>query len=243
MRIIVVLTAVTLAACAAPRSQELADRPPGLAVARAALAGDAPALALQVCSDTVRREPDNMEAQVCEGDALLALGRPAEAEASFARALQLLPDATDALMGMGRVRLGTEAVAAESLFRRVLDQEPRNASAWNDLGIALDLQDRHEQAQEAYGRALGAAPDMRAAEVNLALSLAMSGHADAALSRLRAIAGDPQAPPRLRHDLAAVLTMAGQPEEAARLLRRELRPDEIDQAIAGYRALPATPAR
>jgi len=233
MRIIVVLTAVTLAACAAPRSQELADRPPGLAVARAALAGDAPALALQVCSDTVRREPDNMEAQVCEGDALLAL----------ARALQLLPDATDALMGMGRVRLGTEAVAAESLFRRVLDQEPRNASAWNDLGIALDLQDRHEQAQEAYGRALGAAPDMRAAEVNLALSLAMSGHADAALSRLRAIAGDPQAPPRLRHDLAAVLTMAGQPEEAARLLRRELRPDEIDQAIAGYRALPATPAR
>ena len=47
--------------------------------------------------------------------------------------------------------------------------------ALNDLGIARDLQGRHTDAQTAYRSALGVDPDMRAAQVNLALSLAMSG--------------------------------------------------------------------
>jgi cytoskeleton protein RodZ len=109
------------------------------------------------------------------------------------------------------------------------------------MGIARDLQGRHVQAQAAYGRALGSVPDLRAAEVNLALSMAMSGRAEEAVQRLRSLAADPNASPRLRHDLAAALAMANHPDEAARLLRGDLRPEEIDQAIAGYRALPDSP--
>ena len=47
--------------------------------------------------------------------------------------------------------------------------------ALNDLGIARDLQGRHTDAQMAYRQALGISPEMSAAQVNLALSLAMGG--------------------------------------------------------------------
>jgi Flp pilus assembly protein TadD len=84
---------------------------------------------------------------------------------------------------------------------------------------------------------------MRAAEVNLALSMAMSGHADEAVRRLRSIAADPSASPRLRQNLAAALAMADKPDEAAKLLRGDLSAEEIDQAIAGYHALSEAPAK
>jgi Flp pilus assembly protein TadD len=242
-RNIVVLTVALLTACSAlQKGQELANRPPSISVAEAALASGAPQVALVICTDWTAREPSNLDAQICEGNALAALGRRDEAEAKFLQAQQISSSETRGLMGMGRLKLSTDPQAAEALFKQVLDRNPNNAAAWNDLGIASDLQERHAEAQVAYQRALGSAPGMHAAEVNLALSMAMSGHAEEAVQRLRALASNPDASPRLRHDFAAALAMANQPEEAAKLLRRELRPDEIDQAIAGYRALAdATP--
>jgi Flp pilus assembly protein TadD len=243
MRTVALLLVVMVGACAGPARQDLANRPPSLTVAHAALTGGAPAVALKICADTVQREPKNAAAYVCEGDALAALGQRGEAETAFKGAQQVDPGNVDALMGLGRLALATDPVAAEGMFQHVVALQGGNAAAWNDTGIARDLQDRHRQAQEAYGQALGLEPSMRAAEVNMALSLAMSGQADEAVRRLRAIAGDPSASPRVRQDLAAVLAMADKPEEAARLLRGELTPDEIDQAIAGYRALSAPPAK
>jgi Flp pilus assembly protein TadD len=54
------------------------------------------------------------------------------------------------------------------LFRRALALDPTDAAALNNLGIALDLQDRHEEAETAYRTALGRQPMMTAARVNLA---------------------------------------------------------------------------
>jgi Flp pilus assembly protein TadD len=214
-----------------------------LSVAQAALTGGASAVALRICSDTVQRQPKNLAARVCEGEALTALGQRTDAEASFERAQQMAPDDPGVLMGLGRLRLATDALAAEGLFQHVLKVAPNNPEAWNDIGIARDLQGRHQEAQEAYGRALGLEPSMRAAEVNLALSMAMSGHADEAVRRLRSIAADPSASPRLRQNLAAALAMADKPDEAAKLLRGDLSAEEIDQAIAGYHALSEAPAK
>jgi len=243
MRTIAILFVVLVGACSGTQSQGVADRPPSLSVAQAALAGGAPDVALKICSDALQHQPGNLAAQICEGDALAALGRRADAETSFERAQKLSPDDRGVLMGLGRLRLATDAQAAEALFQHVLNITPDNAEAWNDIGIARDLQGRHQEAQLAYGRALGLVPDMRAAEVNLALSMAMSGHADEAVTRLRRLASDPAASPKLRQDLAAALAMADKPDEAAKLLRGDLSPEQIDQAIAGYNALSAPPAK
>jgi Flp pilus assembly protein TadD len=50
---------------------------------------------------------------------------------------------------------------------------------------------------------------MSGAQVNLALSLAMSGRADDAAPLLRPLASAPNASRKLRHDLAALLAMRG----------------------------------
>ena len=60
---------------------------------------------------------------------------------------------------------------------------------------------------------------------------------DAAARLLLPLAGGLDASLRERHDLAAVLAMAGRTTEAARLLSPDLQGADLDAALAGYRAL------
>jgi Flp pilus assembly protein TadD len=217
----------------------IADLPgtPSVTTAQIALAGGSPSVALRICDGLVVKQPNDTAALVCRGDALVALGRNAEATPSYQAALRANPHALGAEIGLGRIALQTDAARAEALFLRALSDEPRNATALNDLGIARDLQGRHAEAQTAYGEAIAAAPDMRAAQVNLALSLAMSGKSGEAIRIIQPIASRADATERERHDLAAVLAMDGKNEEAERLLRSDLSSEQADEAVAGYRSL------
>ena len=78
----------------------------------------------------------------------------------------------------------------------MLQQEPHNAAALNNLGIARDLQDHHGDAEPAYRAALAASPDMTAAKVNLALCLAIRGQGGEAIGLLRPMADGPARPGR-----------------------------------------------
>ncbi len=203
-------------------------------VADAALRGGSPELALQIAGGILTRYPGNEAALLTQGEALTALGRTEEAAVSFQQALVANPGSVGGNIGLGRIRLATDPVGAEGLFLEALQREPRNAVAFNDLGIARDLQGRHAQAQAAYRQALGVAPDMTAAQVNLALSLAMSGQSKDAVQLLRPLANGPGASRQTRHDLAAVLTMAGDKAEAARILSQDLAPNEVEQALDAF---------
>lgn len=238
MRVWVAAVLVLLSACA-PDPPTLRTGQPSFNTAQTALAGGAPDLALRICSGLLDGSPRNPDLLNCRGDALTGLGRNAEAEASFRQALGVDARSVGAMIGLGRLELAERPAAAEALFLQVLDRQPRNAVALNDLGIARDLQGRHAAAQAAYGEAIAAAPDMRGAQVNLALSLALSGRADEAIRIVRPLAGAPGATTKERHVFAAVLGMAGQPAAAAQLLQADLPTQQIDQALEGYRALPA----
>lgn len=167
------LLTLQVAACA-DRLATLGEGPPSLGVARAALDGGVPDVALRISIATRGREPDNVDAMVVEGDALAALDKPREADAAFRAALALKPDDVDARLGLGRLALASNPAAAEAIFLEILGRDPRNAKALNNLGVARDLQGRHAEAQEAYQHALGLAPTMQAAVANLNRSRAMS---------------------------------------------------------------------
>jgi Flp pilus assembly protein TadD len=183
------------------------------------------------------KDPLNVPALLSQGDALTALGRLDEAAASYMKALTLDPRSVEAGIGLGRLRLRTDPAEAQLRFLTVLQREPRNATALNNLGIAYDLQGNHASAQSAYRRALAADPAMRAAEVNLALSMALSGQAADAVQLLRPLAADPDASRRLRHDLAAASAMAGDKQAAAQILSADLTPDQVQRALQAYGAL------
>lgn len=232
-----VMMSLLLGACS-PQTDRLGTGTPSLSTAHVALASGAPEFALQICTTLLERKQSRSDALVCQGNALTALGRNSEAGFSFSTALALKPGLLEALIGIGRLRLATNPVEAEQMFIRILEKQPRNPVALNDLGIARDLQGRHQDAQTAYGEAIGVAPDSRAPQVNLALSMAMSGRAAEASRLMRPIADQPSATSRERHDFAAILAMDGKSDEAARYLTPELSSSQVEQAITGFRAVP-----
>lgn len=203
---------------------------PGLNVARAALDGGAANVALNVASGIITEKPGDADAFVVQGDAYAALDRRPEAEAAYRHALALAPQSADARMGLGRLALATSPAVAEALFLDVLGRDPNNAKALNDIGIARDLQGRHADAQTAYRQALGLAPEMQAAVVNLALSLALSGRAAEGASLLRPLASSP----RIRHDLAAISAMGGDRGTAATLLAPDVTGPQLQETLRFY---------
>lgn len=216
------------------------DGKPSLKTAQTALSSGAADLAYRICASLVDAGDRTPRALVCKANALTALGRSAEALASFDAALAVEPNYGDALIGTGRLRLTTDPAGAEQVFMQVLANNPRDAIALNNLGIARDLQGRHSDAQTAYAEAIAANPDARAPQVNLALSMAMTGRAREATRILRPLADNADATARERHDYAAVLTMAGRPEEATPYLTPELSAPQAQEAVSGFRAIPTS---
>jgi Flp pilus assembly protein TadD len=225
-----------LAACSPRGSTGVGDGPAGLSVADAAMRGGSPEVALQIVDTVLAKNPDNEAALLTQGEALTELRRVDEASVSFTKALAQNPASVGAHIGLGRIRLATDPAGAEALFLEALQREPRNGVALNDLGIARDLQGNHTGAQEAYRQALGVVPDMTAAQVNLALSLAMSGQSKDAIQLLRPLATGSGASQQVRHDLAAVLTMGGDKPEAARILSQDLSANDVQQALNAFAA-------
>lgn len=242
MRIVVSLSAglmVGMLGACATSDTSLSDRSPSLAVADVAMRNGSPAIALRICTDQLQSHSEDLAAQICQGDALAAMGQADAAEAAYARALQTNGHSTAAMVGLGRLRLSHDPAAAETLFSHAVDGDSGNATAWNNLGIARDLQGRHLQAQIAYRRALEITPSAEPVKVNLALSLAISGGGDEALQLMHSLGRDPATDPHLRANLAAVLAMSGRYDEAARLLAQDLPPDQVDRTLATYRDMMA----
>jgi Flp pilus assembly protein TadD len=237
MRLMLFAALGLLAGCAGGSPDQFATHAPSLKVGRAALDGGSPQIALQVANQTLQSSPSSVDAYLVQGGALAALGRPDEAEASFRHALALDAGSAEAKLGLGRLMLAKDPRAAELLFLDVLSTDARNPAALNDLGIARDLQGRHDDAQAAYRQALGLQPTNEAALVNLALSLALSGHAGAARDLLRPLADAADASPRVRHDFAAVSAMAGDRAGAEAAFQNDLSPEDLHDALESYGAL------
>jgi Flp pilus assembly protein TadD len=231
------LMLVTVLAACSGGADRVAGGGTSAQMGRAALAGGAPAIALQVGAGMLKDHPQDPEALALQADALSALGRSAEAVPVYRALLVLDPNAINAHIGLGRVLMGTDAAAAEHEFLAVLAKAPNTPIAANNLGIARDLQGRHAEAQVAYRSALGMAPSMQAASVNLALSLSVSGRAAEAIPLLRPLAEAPSADTKTRQDLAVALAMAGDRAAAARLLGRDMSPAEVEVALRQFVAL------
>lgn len=235
-----------LAACSQPGSQTAANAPSGsvgpntLNVADAAIAGGDPNMALSISQSILKDDPDNVDALVHEGDAYYALDRCLPAQAAYSVALKYDAKSSPAETGLGRCLLKSDPAAAEQAFIAAVNDDPGNAAAWSDLGIARDLQGNFAGAVEPYQKSLLANPGSMATEVNLGLSLALSGHGPQALAYLGPLASGQSATPKIREDYAAALIASGRDEEARQVLAIDLPPEQVQQAMDGFSALIAS---
>ena len=221
-----------LVGCSNPKPE---NQRPGEAAAEEALRNGSPALAAQIAKGMLAHDPNDVTALLMQGDAEAQLDQQTEAAASFQHALRQSPNSVRGKLGLGRLRLATDSAEAATLFEDATRQEPRNVAAWNNLGVALDLLGQHRAAQDAYRQVRTIAPGNMPAQVNLALSLAMSGNSTEALTLIAPLAAEPSASPKVRHDYAAVLAMAGRETDAEQILRRDLSPREVRQVLDAIR--------
>ena len=154
--------------------------------------------------------------------------RSTEAELSVWRALALAPRSPQLLMTFGalRVAVSDNASAVTLLSRGMLTGGP-DAEALANLGVALRGEERWEEAERAYRRAIEIAPGLGSAYYNLGNLLSARGAwAEAESLYRRSLAANPSNVDPI-YNLANAVRDLGRLDEAIALYRRalELRPN------------------
>jgi len=145
---------------------------------------ETPAAALARYVRTLASDPKDFDALIGAGRAALQLGDAQAAAGFFARADDVNPRSPLPQAGMGAVSVANgNAQGALPYFKRAQQLGASLATIGCDLGLAYDLLGKQSAAQTDYRAALNGA-DADEARRRLALSLAISGDKDGALTTL-----------------------------------------------------------
>ena len=174
--------------------------------------------ALTHYANAVRRFPGEAPVIVTFGQLLQRAGKFAEAEAAFREAMRLAPDSsTQTLLGM--VVLRQERVdEAIAHFQAAIEQNPKNATAYGNLGNAEQKRENYEAAAEAYGRCHELNPKDGITYVSRGMALMKLGRCQEAAAIFEEVLG------------------SYGPERRAAAWLPFVRAQELGQLPAGYRA-------
>src|SRR5215212_5575576 len=171
-------------------------------------------------------EPENPEVIEAIGRALLELGRPEEAEASFLEALELDPNWVAPRMGLAALAMrNDEPFKAIHHLERATSLHPEDADMFINAGLtAFDAAD-YEMAMEFFDRALETAQDgeqKNGARTFRANSLDMLGRYPEAIAEYERVITSAPDWWEAHANLGICHARNGRPEEAERALRRGL---------------------
>jgi len=225
-----------LSATSTAQSQAAQTRPSMIA-AKAALQEGEASTALGIARGVLSMEPHNVAALVAAGDADNAIGNHRAAEKDYRTALQVEPGNVPAQLGLAKIAMRDDAKAAEQQFRQILAHSPNNAAVLTDLGVSLDLQERHKEAQAVYAQAMAINNDMTSTRVDMAVSLALSGEPMKAEDMLHDATESGVMPPKVRADFALAQVLSGHAQEAQATLQADLSAEEAKSSVEGMEAL------
>lgn len=172
-------------------------------------------------------------------------GAQEEAARYYSRILQLEPKNSKAAARVAENHIFKgEAREAISFINQFLLSAPGTVDLYNALGIAHDLDGSHGDAQQAYSRGLGLAPNDSAITSNLALSFAVREEYQTALALLERVLGDSAGNDQegrsiARQNLALVYALSGQLDTAVEIASAVLSEEEVAINRIFYARLPA----
>lgn len=142
------------------------------------------------------------------------------------------------LLELGKAYLAADRLAlAEKMLKQSQEKDPNDWDTYSTMGVVLDYQGNHADAQARYLEALKISPDNAVTLNNLGLSRAQAGDLAGAIEALRKASDQPSAGPQVRQNLALVLAISGDLETAERLTRKDLPPDVARRNISYFRHL------
>jgi len=181
----------------------------------------------------VDTDPKDAQAELGLSRALRALGRFDEAAAASDQLLVFEPNNYEALLENARARIGgNQGFYAIESAEHAEALQPRDWRPASLLAVALEQAHRDDDALAAHMKALVLAPDNPATLTNLGMFYATHGQPEKAEPLLRKAAEAPGATAQERQNLALVLGLEGRYDEAERLERQDLPPDQVDNNLA-----------
>lgn len=174
-------------------------------------------------------QPDDMHMALEYGDTLNDAGYIDDAIGVYSKIGAESKDRVGALLGLERayLRLG-EADKALPYAEQAVNVAPQDADAAIGHGVALDMLNRHDEAQKCYRAVLDVSPRNVAARNDLALSLALTGDFAQAIDILTPIARSADASPRERQNLALIYGLQGNRDAAKALSSADLDAGDTD---------------
>lgn len=155
----------------------------------------------------------------------LAMGMPAETES------------LDALYQRAKALLDEERLdEAAALYRRILERDPAQSRAHNNLGTVLEAQGRPEEAMESYRRALELSPGNAATHYNVGHLYQMFGQPEGAAQAYRFAIALRRDYPAAYFNLTHALLDLGRDAEAAAAVERWLQVNPWDERAIHLRA-------
>jgi Flp pilus assembly protein TadD len=189
-----------------------------------------------------RANNQDVEAALRYAVALRHIGQRNQAVAVLEQCAMLNPKNRAVLGAYGRALAdsGNYAQALEMLNRAHSPDQPD----WRILsvqGAVLDQMGRPEEARQYYESALRIAPDEPSVLSNLGLSYALARDLPRAEETLRRAIGREGADVRVRQNLALVIGLQGRFEEAEKMARADMPPEEAAANVAYLRQMLAQP--
>ncbi|MES0809939.1 methyltransferase [Roseibium sp. SCPC15] len=162
-----------------------------------------------------------IDARLQEGIDAHRNGNLAVAQDAYLEVLSADPNHADGLHFLGLLHFDAgHPENAVALIRKSLEQNARNAAAFNNLGNILKLSGSSSEALEAYARAVELEPRHKEAWSNINVLLRAATHNDDLLPILAEIVRlDPENPDAW-HNYGLSLVLAGRKEEAADAVER-----------------------
>jgi Tfp pilus assembly protein PilF len=180
------------------------------------------AAALTAFERAARRDPSAVTFYNL-GTLYVKAGQPVEAEAAFARALDLQAGHAEANNSLGALLAQRGDVdGAVVRFRVALDARPEFPDALNNLGYALYQRGEDERAYELYRRALELQPQLPEAFNNLGIYFGQQGDLEQAESHFRRAVETRPGYGEAANNLALVLAARGDEPGALAVLQRLL---------------------
>ncbi len=190
----------------------------------------------------VQADPRDITAELKLAKAFRALSRYDEAEAAAGQALVVEPNNIEALLESARDQIAAgQGFFAIAPAQRAAELAPHDWRGPSLLAIALEQDQRDDEALAAHRKALDLAPNNPAALSNLGMFEASHGQTADGESLLRRAVSQPNATAQERENLALILGMEGRFDEAEQLERRDLPPALVENNLA-YLHAAAAPA-
>ncbi|WP_019172640.1 tetratricopeptide repeat protein [Pseudaminobacter salicylatoxidans] len=185
---------------------------------------------------TYARNPTEKSIALRYASVLQMNGRSDQALAVMRKLAIALPKDREVLAAYGKaLAAGGQLEPALDAVRRAQTPEYPDWKLASAEGAILDQLGQPQEARQLYRKALGIKPNEPSVLSNLGMSYVLEGDLKTAETHMRQAAAAPGADSRVRQNLALVVGLQGRFDEAEKIARGELSPEQAQANVAYLR--------